>query len=149
MPGCPLCAEPGGLLVWRGDWLRLIRADDALHPAFYRLVWQDHVREFTDLPPLQRSTCMDALALVEQGLRTHLAPDKVNLASLGNVVPHLHWHVIARWNWDAYWPQAVWAAAQRTPAEDRLATLRSQLPALDGSLRAAFLARFGSGLQAL
>ncbi len=145
MPGCPLCAEPGGLLVWSGDWLRLIRADDALHPAFYRLVWQHHAREFTDLTVLQRSACMDALALVEQGLRTDLAPDKINLASLGNVVPHLHWHVIARWHWDAHWPLAVWAAALRPPADDRSASVRSRLPALDANLRAAFLARFGPG----
>uniref|UniRef100_E6PVA9 Putative Histidine triad (HIT) hydrolase n=1 Tax=mine drainage metagenome TaxID=410659 RepID=E6PVA9_9ZZZZ len=147
-PGCPLCTEPGGLLVWSGDWMRLIRADDALHPAFYRLVWQHHAREFTDLTPLQRSTCMDALALVEQGLRTHLAPDKINLASLGNIVPHLHWHVIARWGWDAHWPQPVWAAAQRTPADERLAAVRAHLPALDASLRAALHARFGSRAQA-
>jgi diadenosine tetraphosphate (Ap4A) HIT family hydrolase len=40
-------------------------------------------------------------------------PDKVNLASLGNVVPHLHWHVVPRWTDDSHYPAPIWSAAAR------------------------------------
>ena len=93
---CPLCMTDGGQLVWRGTHLRVIRADEPGFPAFYRVVWNAHVAEFSDLTQAERQHCMDAVTVVEQVLREHLAPTKVNLAALGNMVPHLHWHVIAR-----------------------------------------------------
>lgn len=140
---CALCKTDGGRLIWRGAEFRLIRADDALLPAFYRVVWNAHVAEFSDLSALQRLTCLDAVALAEQSLRETLVPDKVNLASLGNVVPHLHWHVIARWRWDAYWPQSAWSAAQRPASEAMLASLSARLPEVDAVLQRAFAERFG------
>jgi len=115
--GCELCVQDGGILIVRTDKLRVIRAVDVDHPAFYRVIWNDHVAEWTDLVPEDRSLIMQAVAKVETVLREHLQPTKVNLASLGNVVPHLHWHVIARYDWDARWPAPVWAPSQRTVAD--------------------------------
>ena len=130
MSGCELCEQEGGIPVFRNETLRVIRAVDADHPAFYRVIWNAHVAEWTDLPPPDRSRIMQAVAKVETVLREHLKPTKVNLASLGNVVPHLHWHVIARFEWDARWPAPVWAPKQRevAQAESRLAL---PLPELD------------------
>ena len=147
-PACPLCREAGGSLVWQGAWLRLIRATEPLHPAFYRVVWQEHVAEFTELAPLQRLTLMDAVALVEQVVRTQLAPHKINLASLGNAVPHLHWHVVARWSWDAHWPQAVWAPPQREADARKLAALHQAMPGVDAALHEALQQRFGIAASA-
>ena len=140
--GCPLCREAGGRLVWSGAQLRLIRADDALHPAFYRLVWQSHVAEFSELDPLQRAVCMDALVEVELALRELLRPTKINLASLGNLVPHLHWHLIARWPQDPHWPQPVWAQAQREADPEHLRWLRDRLPDLERELASRLQQRF-------
>ena len=130
MSGCELCEQEGGIPVFRNEALRVIRAVDADHPAFYRVIWNAHVAEWTDLPPPDRSRIMQAVAKVETVLREQLQPTKVNLASLGNVVPHLHWHVIARFDWDARWPAPVWAPKQRevAQAESRLALA---LPELD------------------
>jgi diadenosine tetraphosphate (Ap4A) HIT family hydrolase len=61
-----------------------------------------------------------------------LAPTKINLATLGNVVPHLHWHVIARFDWDSHFPNPIWGAAVRVvspPAVDRLPVALEQLDA--------------------
>ena len=131
---CPLCATDGGTLVWRGTHLRVIRADEAGFPAFYRVVWNTHVAEFSDLDATSRQHCMDVVATVEQALRDHLQPTKINLAALGNMVPHLHWHVIARFDWDSHFPAPVWAAAvrDRVPAHEE--ALRAQLPALERAL---------------
>ncbi len=133
---CLLCDTDGGQLVWRGAKLRVIRADEAGFPAFYRVVWNAHVAEFSDLSSADRQHCMDAVTVVEQALRDHLAPTKINLAALGNMVPHLHWHVIARFDWDSHFPAPVWAAAQRPRAMLQEDAVRERLPGLDASLRA-------------
>ena len=132
---CPLCAEDGGALVWRGERLRVIRAQEAGFPAFYRVVWNAHVAEFSDLAAVDRVHCMEAVALVEQALRQHLSPTKVNIAALGNMVPHLHWHVIARFDWDSHFPSPVWAAAQRPSPAAQEASVRALLPALEAQLQ--------------
>lgn len=132
---CPLCAEDGGALVWRGERLRVIRAQEAGFPAFYRVVWNAHVAEFSDLAAVDRVHCMEAVALVEQALRQHLSPSKVNIAALGNMVPHLHWHVIARFDWDSHFPSPVWAAAQRPSPAAQEVGVRTLLPALEAQLQ--------------
>jgi diadenosine tetraphosphate (Ap4A) HIT family hydrolase len=131
--GCELCEQTGGVLVAQTEKLRVIRAEDADHPAFYRVIWQDHVAEWTDLPPNDRSLIMRAVAKVETVLREHLQPTKVNLASLGNVVPHLHWHVIARYDWDARWPAPVWAPRNRE-VPDAAARLLVPLSTVDAQV---------------
>ncbi|WP_426306603.1 HIT family protein [Acidovorax facilis] len=132
---CPLCAEDGGALVWRGERLRVIRAQEAGFPAFYRVVWNAHVAEFSDLAATERAHCMEAVTVVEQALRQHLSPTKVNIAALGNMVPHLHWHVIARFDWDSHFPSPVWAAAQRPSPAAQEAAVQALLPALETALR--------------
>ena len=67
--------------------------------------------EMTDLAAPERARLMDAVFAVEAVLREVLAPDKINLASLGNVVSHLHWHVIPRYRDDPHFPKSIWAGA--------------------------------------
>ena len=131
---CPLCAEDGGAPIWRSERLRVIRAKEAGFPAFYRVVWNAHVAEFSDLSAAERVHCMEAVALVEQALRELLAPTKVNIAALGNMVPHLHWHVIARFGWDSHFPSPVWAPAQRPSPAAQEDAVRALLPALEAAL---------------
>jgi diadenosine tetraphosphate (Ap4A) HIT family hydrolase len=117
---CPLCETDGGVLVFRSAQWRVIQAEEAGFPAFYRVVWNRHVAEFSDLSPQERETCMQAVVVVEQVLREQLQPRKINLAALGNAVPHLHWHVIARFDWDSHFPSPVWAAAQRPLNDEKI-----------------------------
>ena len=120
---CPLCSADGGLLVFRNESLRIIQASEAGFPAFYRVVWNRHAAEFSDLSAFERETCMNTVVAVEQVLRSELQPDKINLAALGNMVPHLHWHVIARFGWDSHFPAPVWSAPQHLVDEDRVAAI--------------------------
>lgn len=120
--------------VWRGQRLRVIRAQEEGFPAFYRVVWNAHAAEFSDLDAADRQHCMDAVVVVERVLRERLAPAKINLAALGNMVPHLHWHVIARFDWDSHFPGAVWAPAQRPRNGEREAEVAARLPAIDTAL---------------
>ncbi len=145
MTDCPLCTDMGGELIAEyAPHFRVIRAVDAHFPAFYRLIWQTHVAEFSDLNADERALCMQAVAAIESVLRqhlpAHLQPTKINLASLGNVVPHLHWHIIARFDWDSHYPDPVWAQARRSAATEKLKALQAQLPTLDAAVRHAVLA---------
>jgi diadenosine tetraphosphate (Ap4A) HIT family hydrolase len=143
LAGCPLCDEAGGVPVAASQLWRVIRVEDAAFPAFYRLVWREHVAEWTDLPVPDRSACMHAVAKIETVLREGLAPTKINLASLGNVVPHLHWHVIARFDWDSHFPQPVWGAVQRAVEPAAVERLALGLDALDARVAAALAETFG------
>ena len=127
MTPCPLCTGIGGALVFQGEKFRVIRADEAGFPAFYRVVWTRHVAEFSDLDAAERNLCMAVVTQVEQALREHLQPTKINLATLGNVVPHLYWHVIARFDWDTHFPAPVWAQACRAADGMRQQFVRDRL----------------------
>ena len=98
------------------------------------MVWNAHAAEFSDLTVAERQHCMDAVVVVESALREFLQPTKINLAALGNMVPHLHWHVIPRYRDDRHFPESVWGPAQREgvihPAADPVALAR----AIDGAL---------------
>jgi diadenosine tetraphosphate (Ap4A) HIT family hydrolase len=133
---CELCNADGGLLLWRDpDW-RLVRVEDAAFPGFYRLISNHHVAEFSELSVDARQRCMELLAWVDAWVILHLQPTKMNLASLGNVVPHLHWHVVARFDWDSHFPSPIWAAAQRPSTPEFLSRIQALLPALDAALSA-------------
>ncbi len=134
---CPLCADDGGLLLHRNALLRVVRVTDTpAHPAFYRVIVSRHVAEFSQLEPADRGEVMDAVVAVERVLLRVLAPAKVNLASLGNVVPHLHWHVVARFADDAQFPAPIWAPPVR---ERDTAPLRARLLDVDAAVRAALV----------
>jgi diadenosine tetraphosphate (Ap4A) HIT family hydrolase len=122
--GCELCAGAGGRLLWTADAWRIVRVDDADFPAFYRVISNHHVVEFSDLLAPERRRCMELVCAVERVLIETLRPTKVNLAALGNAVPHLHWHVVARFDWDSRFPQPIWVPPRRelpVPAATRLA----------------------------
>lgn len=142
-PACSLCDSEGGVLVHRAGRFRVVRADEAGLPAFYRVIWNDHKAEFSDLDAHERRLCMDAVVAVEQALREQLNPTKVNIASLGNMVPHVHWHVIARFEWDSHFPLPVWAAAQRESSAGPYGAVVSQRGATE-ALMVRKLAERGS-----
>jgi diadenosine tetraphosphate (Ap4A) HIT family hydrolase len=111
--GCPFCEGDGGEVLHRDDLLRVVLVDDPEFPGFARVILHAHVREMTDLPEEARQRLLAAVLAVEAAQREILAPHKINLASLGNQVPHLHWHVIPRFADDAHFPDPVWAARRR------------------------------------
>lgn len=114
---CELCNSPGGKVLWGDRFCRVVLVDDAGYPGFCRVILEQHVKEMTDLAAPERGRLMEVVFTVESAVREAVGPDKVNLASLGNAVPHLHWHVIPRWHDDRHFPAPIWAAPQRTPAE--------------------------------
>jgi len=134
--GCPLCAANGEATLWDDGFCRVIAVDDADHPGFCRVILNRHVREISDLADAGQMRLMRVVFAVEKVLRHCTDADKINLASFGNMVPHVHWHVIPRWRDDRRFPEAVWATPLRETAPARSAPTRQQL-------RAALLAELG------
>lgn len=110
---CELCEHTGGQLLWQDTRLRVVYIDEPGYSGYCRVIWATHVAEMTDLANADRAHCMHVVLAVESVLRELLLPDKVNLASLGNFTPHLHWHVIPRFRDDPHFPQAIWGPRQR------------------------------------
>lgn len=110
---CPLCSGVGEEVVWQDSLCRVVRVRDADYPGYCRVLWRAHVAEMTDMSAGDRRHLMAVVFALEAALRQLYRPDKINLASLGNMVPHVHWHVIPRFADDRHFPQAIWAAAQR------------------------------------
>jgi diadenosine tetraphosphate (Ap4A) HIT family hydrolase len=115
---CELCDEDGGELIWRDPSCRVVYVDEPGYRGFCRVIWAAHVKEMTDLPEDARAHLMRVVFAVEAVLREMLRPHKLNLASLGNATPHLHWHVIPRFSGDPHFPNPVWGARLRAPVAD-------------------------------
>jgi len=112
---CELCERDGGRLLWRDDFCRIVRVDSDDYPGYCRVVVNRHAREMTDLEIEERERLMRVVFACEAVMRELFEPDKMNLASLGNQVAHLHWHVVARHADDRTFPGAIWAPARREP----------------------------------
>ena len=116
---CEFCASPGGVVVWQNDLCRVVRVDEPDYPGFLRVILARHAREMTDLSPEERARLMAIVFEVEAVVRDAMRPDKMNVASLGNMTPHVHWHVIPRFADDRHFPSPIWAAPRRDRAAHR------------------------------
>jgi diadenosine tetraphosphate (Ap4A) HIT family hydrolase len=135
---CELCESAGGTVLLEAAEYRVVRVADPDFPGFCRVIWKAHVREMTDLPSAAQQRLMGVVFAVEETIRQLFCPDKINLASFGNVVPHLHWHVIPRWREDRNFPEPIWGAVHREgkPAAPVVADEK-----LAAALKAALAAR--------
>lgn len=110
---CALCAPTSDTILWQDDFCRVVLLNDADYPAYCRVELIEHIKEMTDLAPMQRARMMKTVFAVETALRENFNPDKINLASLGNKTPHVHWHVIPRFENDKHFPNSHWGDAVR------------------------------------
>jgi len=131
---CALCEQAGGEVLWNDGFARVVLIGDADHPAYCRVILNAHRKEMTDLAEAERARLMKTVFVVERVLRELLAPEKINLASFGNMVPHLHWHIIPRFADDPHFSNPVFGARQRDGARPLPAgfvrSMRQQLSGL-------------------
>ena len=111
---CPLCQPSPNSILWQDDFCRVVLLGDADYPAYCRVELLAHIKEMTDLAPLDRARMMKVVFAVETAMREVIQPEKINLASLGNKTPHIHWHVIPRFENDKHFPNSHWGNALRT-----------------------------------
>jgi diadenosine tetraphosphate (Ap4A) HIT family hydrolase len=126
-----LAADTHPLATFELCELRLM--DDANYPWLVLVPRVPDARELVDLGAAQRHRLTDEIDLASRLLRDAFRPHKLNVAALGNLVPQLHVHVIAREEDDPAWPTPVWGrvAARPYPPEmlvERVRLLRGLLP---------------------
>ena len=105
---CVLCNEDGGEVILKNDLFRIVWVDDLSYPGYVRLILNKHVKEMSDLSEDEASKIFTTLMKIEKIILELYQPDKINLASLGNLVPHVHWHIIPRYKNDLHFPNPIW-----------------------------------------
>ena len=121
---CVLCHPQKENVVWKNKDLRVIQVDDPLFPGYFRVIWNKHIAEMSDLTDDERQLLEKVLLTVEKVVREQMQPDKINWAQFGNMVPHLHWHIIARYRDDSHFPESIWGLKQRKVAEKKVQQLK-------------------------
>jgi diadenosine tetraphosphate (Ap4A) HIT family hydrolase len=128
MTACALCGPSSQDILWQDDFCRVVLLNDADYPAYCRVELLAHIKEMTDLPPPDRARTMKVVFAVETAVREVIQPDKINLASLGNMTQHVHWHVIPRFESDKHFPNSYWGEAVRaSEAQPLTKEVREQL----------------------
>ncbi len=94
-------------------------------------------KEFSDCSIEEKKMIWNALDLIEKEMLTYFKPAKINIASFGNMLPRVHWHIMARFENDDYFPEPMWGTKQRegfvleAPMEPFLERVQRELSRLD------------------
>lgn len=104
-----------GVVVGDLSLCRLLLMDDATYPWCILVPRRPGIREIHELAAADQGTLLAEVTRLAAAMQSTFAADKMNVAALGNVVPQLHVHVIARRVGDAAWPRPVWGATVRRP----------------------------------
>jgi len=112
----------------------LLLMNDARYPWFILVPQREGISEIQQLAAADRQALLEESCLLSEALHAAFSPDRINVAALGNVVPQLHVHHIARFTDDDAWPAPVWGAhpsrAYTSDERDRACTrLLDCLPA--------------------
>lgn len=117
MSDCPYCRNTTDQVIWNDGVTRVMYIDDAPFVGWCRVIWHAHAMELTDLDEAERNRLMRTVFAVETGLRKLLSPAKINLASMGTAMPHVHWHIVPRFTDDTHFPDPVWSTPKRAPSD--------------------------------
>lgn len=117
-----------------GEWAlcRVLLMNDAQYPWLVLVPARPGLRDFHDLAPADLTLATGEIVRASKALQALFEPFKLNVAALGNMVPQLHIHVIARFADDAAWPKPVWGVRPAEPYDEAALTARL------GDLRGAF-----------
>jgi len=134
---CVMCSRYGGsggeLHVADLDLSRVFLHEDQFFPGYVLLVLRRHVTELYDLPAAERATLMEEVSRVAQALARVFRPVKMNYELLGNLVPHIHWHLVPRLATDPGLRAPIWTVEHRpaplapVAARERIETIRRAL----------------------
>lgn len=148
MTDCPMCskwhAEPD-LRIAESEHCYTLLNRDQFFPGYTFVFTREHVTELFHLDRQTRQAVLEEVTAVAAALYNLFQPAKMNYELLGNMVPHMHWHLVPRFAGDPLWPRPIWAEPHEevvlSPAEyeERIGSIRKAI--LDTETR-----RHGEGL---
>lgn len=103
---------------------RVLLAKDSQYPWLILVPRVDNLREIHHLAPAQQQQLMQESCAVATLMEQALNPDKINIGALGNLVPQLHLHHVARFTTDKAWPGPIWGVHPALPYDPQV--LRTQ-----------------------
>jgi diadenosine tetraphosphate (Ap4A) HIT family hydrolase len=115
---CTRWADEPRLRIAELDHCYLTLNRDQFFPGYCLLFTRDHVTELFHLSPAVRQGVMEEISRVAAALYAIYRPEKINYELLGNMVPHMHWHLVPRRTDDPLWPRPIWSE----PHPERLLT---------------------------
>ena len=134
---CVMCSKYGGsgaeLHIADLELSRVFLHEDQFFPGYVLLVLRRHVTELYDLPAPERATLMEEVSRVARALAQVFRPVKMNYELLGNLVPHIHWHLVPRLATDPGLRGPIWTVEHRpaplapAAARERIETIRRAL----------------------
>lgn len=129
-----LAKDTTPLAIWTLS--RVLLMNDRRFPWLILVPEREGARDLIDLSPADRAVLVEECARASTILRAMTRPDKLNVAALGNVVPQLHVHVIARFTKDSAWPKPVWGVHPPLPYDDEgLRKFRADFSAAEKAAR--------------
>lgn len=136
MTTCPMCTkwedEPS-LRIAELEHCYVTLNSDQFFPGYCFVFAKNHVTELFHLDAATRSGIIEEVNRVAAALYAAFTPTKINYELLGNMVPHMHWHIVPRFTADPLWPRPIWSEphepAPLSPADSaaRIALIRNQL----------------------
>lgn len=111
---------------------RVLLMNDAHYPWLVLVPRREDIVEIFQLPRIDQQQLLDEIAQVSSAMAGHFRADKMNVAALGNIVPQLHVHIVARFTGDAAWPKPVWGIAPAQPYTE--AALRERIDGVEALL---------------
>ena len=136
MTTCPMCRrwdDDADLRVAELEHSFVVLNRDQYFPGYSLLFTKQHVTELFHLDRSLRAGLMEEVSCVAEALFTLFQPDKINYELLGNMVPHIHWHLVPRHSSEPLWPRPIWSEAHNelllSPQEyrERIAAIRQVL----------------------
>ncbi len=97
--------------VFSNDLIR-VEIEESEIP-WLKIFTQVERREFSECSSEEKSAIFSALDVIEKEMLSYYQPAKINIASFGNYMPLVHWHVMARFKEDSYFPEPMWGTKQR------------------------------------
>lgn len=111
-PSCPICSrwqDDADLRVTELAHSYVVLNRDQFFPGYTLLFTKNHVTELFHLERELRSELMEEVSRVAKALFEVFQPAKINYELLGNMAPHMHWHLVPRFTSEALWPRPIWA----------------------------------------
>ena len=97
--------------IYQNEMIRIETEESEI--PWLKIFTQEPYKEMSELPHNLKLEIFELLDIIEKEMIRYYHPDKINIASFGNYLPHLHWHIMARFKEDSYFPEPMWGKKQR------------------------------------